>query len=489
MSIRQKLFVALLVAAIMVVVGMFLPIHWSFNKGFFSYVNMVETKRLGSLVELLQEAYTQKGDWSFLQGNRWNWRRFIAASMSEDPEQYDSLLDKIKKPMEERTRRPRSSIRRDSNTYRAIRNSRKDIFEYRIVLLDIDRKVIAGYQKPTPDITIIPLKSAVGPIGYLGLISREAVLDEQQLQFVQKQKRSFILISLFMIIFAALLSFPLSGRLVQRIKAIAAGTHHLAEGKYDFRLNEGSRDELGQLTRDFNSLALTLEKNEQLRRQWVADISHELRTPLAVLQGEIEALQDGVRKVTPEAIGSLHSEVMRLGRLVGDLYQLSMSDIGALTYRKENVDVAAILDKTVDLFLSEFVEKNISVSIDIESKKAIILFADSERLQQLFNNLLSNSLQYTDAGGELLIRCHVIDGNTEILFQDSSPGVPAQDLGRLFERLYRMESSRSRASGGGGLGLAICRNIVEAHGGTITAEPSPLGGVSIKINFQPGGHK
>jgi len=242
------------------------------------------------------------------------------------------------------------------------------------------------------------------------------------------------------------------------------------------------------LTQDFNSLALTLEKNEQGRRQWVADISHELRTPLAVLRGEIEALQDDVRQFTPEAIHSLYSEVMRLNRLVDDLFQLSMSDIGALTYKKENVDGAAILNHAADLFRAEFAKKNITLTVNAPAEGELYLLGDHERLHQLFDNLLSNSLKYTDADGELRIRCQTADGGTEILFQDSSPGVPAADIDKLFERLFRVENSRSRTSGGAGLGLAICRNIVEAHGGTIAAEPSPFGGLSIRVTL-PSGEK
>jgi len=218
----------------------------------------------------------------------------------------------------------------------------------------------------------------------------------------------------------------------------------------------------------------------------VADISHELRTPLAVLRGEIEALQDRVRSFTPEAARSLHSEVMRLNRLVDDLFQLSMSDVGALTYRKESVDVAAILNREAELFRDEFIEKNISLTVNVLTEGGIYIFGDPERMQQLFDNLFSNSLKYTNPGGTLSITCQSAAGGTEILFQDSSPSVPAADIDRLFERLYRVEDSRNRASGGAGLGLAICRNIVEAHGGSIAAEASPLGGVLIRITLPSG---
>src|SRR4030042_6659466 len=146
-------------------------------------------------------------------------------------------------------------------------------------------------------------------------------------------------------------------------------------------------------------MALSLDKNEKARRQWVADISHELRTPLAVLRGEIEALLDGIRTTTPEAIRSLHAEALRLHRLVDDLYQLALSDLGTLTYHKEDLDLAEVLRNSMEPYPAEFTRKHIKLSADISSESEITVFADRERLQQLFTNLIDNSLKYTDAGG------------------------------------------------------------------------------------------
>jgi two-component system sensor histidine kinase BaeS len=245
----------------------------------------------------------------------------------------------------------------------------------------------------------------------------------------------------------------------------------------------GRSDELGQLARDFNSLALALEKNEQARRQWVADISHELRTPLTVLRGEIEALQDGVRQPNPQAIGSLHGEVLRLGRLVDDLYQLALSDLGALTYRKTEAHLDELLDQAIEPLKEEFSRKGIALQVDRPAGSHLTLLADPERLHQLFGNLLENSLKYTDAGGRLDIRLETTADEAVIHFSDSAPGVTGPELDKLFDRLYRVENSRNRHTGGAGLGLSICRNIVEAHEGTIIARPSPLGGVWITVRL------
>lgn len=320
-------------------------------------------------------------------------------------------------------------------------------------------------------------------VGYLGLLPRREFSDERQLRFLKEQRSALALAAVSLLLVAGGLSLPLANRLVRPIRTLTEATGRLASGEFAVRVPVTSADELGQLARDFNSLALTLENNEQARRQWVADISHELRTPLAVLRGEIEALQDGIRKATPEAVTSLHGEVLRLSRLVDDLYQLSMSDIGAVTYRKEELDLSEVLGEALDLFRPEFARKSIALRAELPSGREFPLFADRQRLRQLFTNLLENSLKYTDGGGALEVELERRDGHALVHFRDSQPGVAKGELERLFERLYRVEGSRSRISGGAGLGLAICRNIVMAHEGGIEAFPSPLGGVWIRVDL------
>jgi len=326
-----------------------------------------------------------------------------------------------------------------------------------------------------------PVRNKNLVVGYLGRLPRKKPFDVHQLQFVKQQKSALALVAAVLVLLTAGLSLPLASRLIQPIRALAMATKRLAAGQYETRVPVASSDELGQLARDFNTLALALEKNEQARRQWVADISHELRTPLAILRGEVEAMQDGIRRPDPDSIRSLHGEILRLSRLVDDLYQLSMSDLGALTYRKEDLDLVALVTDTLTLYRPELARKEITLIDELPGNGKIMVFGDQERLRQLFANLLDNVLKYTDGGGKLAIRIKCHDNVSMVDIQDSAPGVPESELESLFERLYRVETSRNRAAGGAGLGLAICRNIVEAHTGTITAQPSPLGGVWIRV--------
>ncbi|MFZ1576681.1 MAG: ATP-binding protein, partial [Chromatiaceae bacterium] len=269
----------------------------------------------------------------------------------------------------------------------------------------------------------------------------------------------------------------------QPVRGFQDTARRLASGDYGARAERQGDDELGRLGRDLNALAQTLEANEQARRRWMADISHELRTPLALLRAEIEAAQDGVRPLGARTLEALHGDTLRLGRLVDDLHELSMTDLGALSYRKADTDIVEILATDLDAFRPRFAAAGLALNLHNPLAETPVLWADGHRLSQLFRNLLHNSLQYTDAGGELRILLDQAPGYFLIDFQDTAPGVPEAALGHLFDRLYRVEASRGRHSGGAGLGLAIAHNIAEAHGGDIAALPSPLGGLWIRLRL------
>ncbi len=295
--------------------------------------------------------------------------------------------------------------------------------------------------------------------------------------------QSLSVVAALMLALSTLFGLPLARTLVRPLYRIADASKQLALGNYDTRLEINSTDEIGQLAQDMNDLAQALERTEQSRRQMVADISHELRTPLSVLRGELEELQDGIRPLSKEALSSLHGEIMRLNRLVDELYQLSLSDVGALTYQKTAIDPATLLGEVVDSLAGEFDKADLELMLDNRLEDATVLHADSDRLAQLFLNLLSNSLKYTQPGGRLEVTVSAEPGRLLIDFHDTGPGVPDDALKNLFERFFRVDESRNRATGGAGLGLAICRNIVEAHQGAIVARHSPLGGLWIRVEL------
>lgn len=472
-GIKQRLFLAIVAASVLSVISMFMVLQWSLDRGFLRYANSLEQSRLATLVEALEKSYGREGSWDFLKRVPGSWHSLIAASQA----------DRESGP-------PASSRARDASDRPGAEADRPPLpprmergFANRVFLLDAAKMPLVAALDIPANAENRPLKQGETVIGYVGLLPHKRLSDERQLRFLKEQKTAFAIVAGIIIILAAGLSLPLSNRLTRPLRALAQANDRLAAGEYDTRLAVTSTDELGQLARDFNALALTLEKNELSRRQWVADISHELRTPLAILRGEIEALQDGIRQLTPEAVNSLHHEAMRLNRLVDDLYQLSLSDLGALTYRKEETDLVPLLTAVLATYKHEIDARNIDFTAGFPETKKVVLFADTARLQQLFGNLLDNSLQYTDPGGRVVLTMVCTAGFAEIMLEDSSPGVTDSDIERLFDRLYRVETSRSRNSGGAGLGLAICRNIVVAHSGSIMAQQSPLGGVRIKVSL------
>lgn len=280
---------------------------------------------------------------------------------------------------------------------------------------------------------------------------------------------------------ALLCAYALAQRLLAPVRALADGTRALADGDYERRVDATRSDELGDLAGDFNHLAATLERNREARRQWGADIAHELRTPLSVLRGEVQALQDGVRTPTPAAFDSLQAECERLGGLVEDLYQLALADAGALEYRYETVDFALIVREAAAMQAAACMD--LRIALDVRTPEALRVRGDERRLAQLVDNLLANSRRHTDAPGRIQLALAAYNARARLVVDDTTPGVPADALPKLFERLYRVEGSRTRAHGGAGLGLAICRAIVDAHGGRIDAYGSPLGGLRIVVEL------
>lgn len=493
LGIRYRLFFAFLAATCCVIVSMFVITRMSFERGAFRYVQGVEKERLQELAQRLQNFYVATGDWGFLTEKATSWPVLVDGTRNLNPDQ-EGLHHRDRRLDEEKGHfRPSGNLQENDGPSLGLEmpppsppGHPKD-FEWRVLLFDRDDNQLHGQTGPwNPQPYLLPLTVEGKRVGTLGLVPPRLLNDLRIRHFVSEQHRYLFLTALCIAAGAALLSIPLAGRMVRRIMTLASATNRLASGEYDIRVPTGSGDELGQLARDFNQLAKTLESNEQLRRRWVADISHELRTPLAVLRGEVEAVQDGVRPLSPQTMEVLHAEILHLSRLVEDLYELSLADIGALTYRKTELDWAQLVTQTVDSYRKQFAAHNLSLHYS-GPVQGLPFLGDGERLRQLLANLLQNTLRYTDTGGRLEVLLSATKEHYQLKLADSAPGVPPQSLNRLFERLFRVEGSRNRAHGGAGLGLALCKSIVEAHGGCIQADASPLGGLQIIIELPING--
>ena len=230
-------------------------------------------------------------------------------------------------------------------------------------------------------------------------------------------------------------------------------------------------------------MAQALEKHQQTQQQWLVDISHELRTPLAILRGEIEAMQDGVRTVTRQGLDSLHIEVMHLGRIVRDLHDLSLIESRNFGSEPAAVNPLEILTETLECFRTRLNRRGIRLDMHETIEGDILILADADRLKQVFSNLLENTLRYAKVPGVVKISLEAGSGEFSVSFEDSGPGVPEESLAFLFDRLYRVDTARSREHGGSGLGLAICKSIVESFGGKIEASNSPAAGLKVSMVF------
>jgi len=487
LNIKYKLFLVITIACTVVVIGMFILMQWSFDRGFLKYVNKTEISMFETVHGAVIEEFIEQGNWDFVQDNPEQWLQLIRDALPDRR----SLSRRMKNRQGAGNRRnhPAQRFSEDVNDRRGPPNKIRQVpmnkreLVHRFTLFDAQKKLLLGPPIAFNEQTTKAFEFNEKIVGYLGLTQRKQLSNPNQLQFSRQQADTFAWIALGSLLIAAALAFPLANHFVKPIRSLKHSTQRLASGEFNTRNPHQSNDELGELSRDFNLLAKTLEDNEVTRKRWIADISHELRTPLAILRGEIEAIMDKVREPDPKSMASLHQEVLQLTRLVDDLYELSVSDLGALKYRMTDVDITDELASTLSSYQSKFDEKNIKVTTSFPSNVKHIIRGDNERLHQLFTNLLENSLRYTDDNGTLEIAVLQKDNHINITFNDSAPAVATADLPRLFERLYRVDPSRNRSMGGAGLGLAIAKNIIDAHQGEVQAMHSPLGGLMIAIKL------
>jgi two-component system sensor histidine kinase BaeS len=275
----------------------------------------------------------------------------------------------------------------------------------------------------------------------------------------------------------------LAGRWVRPLLGIQGATARIARGELATRLPTTRTDEIGDLIRDINSMAEGLERLESARRRWIAEISHELRTPLTVLRGEIDALTEGIRPLNHEAAVSLREEVLRLGAMVDDLHLLAMADLNALPCYFGECDAVQLTQRVHQRFERRASALGISLEVTTPAGGSLPVYWDSQRMEQVLTNVLDNSMCYTDAPGRIRLTLQQQQQRVWLRVDDSKPGVPEADLGRLFDPLYRADAARGRHRGGSGLGLAISAALVRAHCGRITAAASELGGLSIFVDM------
>ncbi len=281
---------------------------------------------------------------------------------------------------------------------------------------------------------------------------------------------------------AVALGLLLARQIASPARALTAAARQVAGGDYAQRVPVRSRDELGELAMAFNSMAEALGHQEELRRRLVADIAHELRTPLAIIQANLEALLDGVRPLSTAAVADIHEETQLLARLVTDLRDLSLAEAGQLTLRREPTDLGALAHGSVTKFEAPARDKGVRLRLEVPDALPTA-DVDPDRAAQILGNLLDNALRHTPEGGLITVSVQPAPGGVRVTVADSGPGIPAEHLPCIFDRFYRADLARSRKLGGSGIGLAVVRQLTEAHGGRVRVESSAGRGAVFHLEF------
>jgi signal transduction histidine kinase len=298
--------------------------------------------------------------------------------------------------------------------------------------------------------------------------------------FVEAVHRYLIWASLAAVILAALLSFVMMRKVLGPLTRMTATTRQIAAGNFTVRVPAGTEDEVGQLARAFNRMAESLEKIENLRRHLMIAVAHELRTPLTNVRGYLEALNDGVLPPTKETFSLLQDETLRLIRLAEDVLDLARADVAREDLHIEPTDLRTEIDAALEAFSRTFAQKAITVQVHAP-EGALAVAADRRRIARVLRSLTENAAQYTPQGGRLNVCIEAAGPLIRVEYCNNGGELTAEDVPFIFERFFRGEKSRSRQHGGAGIGLAIVKELVEAHHGRVGAE---LAGDEVRIWFE-----
>jgi two-component system sensor histidine kinase BaeS len=489
-SIGLRLFASVLLAIVAVAAAALVLMRHDVMQNFSDYASSVELDRLEQLSSALARQYEQHDGWAFLPRDapaRRDWITKELARLQRAPYLPPPLpapvapaqaasepgLPPLPPPPPDPPPPP-SLVAHPEIDELPLRA--------RITLRDAAGHYLAGRVPGDETSASRPISVGGRTVGHLAVARVMRPSDALSAAFLGQLGRSLWGIVMASIALSALAAVLLAAHFRQPIGSLAGAARALADGRFDTRLPEDRSDELGQLARSFNQLAQRLGSVEDSRRQWVADTSHELRTPLSVLRAQLEAIEDGVRAADATTVASMLRQVLSLNQLVDQLYALARADVDALDCRRTPLDLWALALETAAAFEDKFKAAELHLETGPAPACASVL-ADAQQLRQVFANLFENAVRYTTSGGRVGLHAHASDTTIALVIEDSAPGVPDEALGRLSERFYRVDASRSRERGGAGLGLALCRRMLEAHEAILAFAHSPLGGLRVTITF------
>ena len=495
-SIGHRLFASVLLAILAVAVTAIALMRHNVMNSFGDYAVNIELDRLGQLSDSLASRYQTRKDWNFIPSDPEQRSQWIANELArlqrhrmipippapprppeppEPPAGGPGIAPLPAPPVPPEPAPPLEDAAVDELG-----------LQDRVTLQDAGGRYLAGRHSGGEASARRAIDVGGKPVGYLVVAKAARPSDAMAGAFIKQLKDSLLLIAAASIALSGLAAVLLAAHFRTPILRLADGARALAAGRYDTRLSDARSDELGELAHSFNQLAHKLGQAEASRRQWVADTSHELRTPLSVLRAQLEAVQDGVRPASAEGTAAMLRQVLSLNKLIDQLYALARADVGDLDYQRQRIDLWQLAREQTAAFDDKMAAAGLRIETGAAPAASTVL-ADPERLRQLFANVLENCIRYGGSGARVTLHARLAGADIEILIDDSGPGVPDAALAHLSERFYRVEGSRSRAHGGAGLGLALCRRIMSAHGGRLQFARSPLGGLQVLMRFPLAG--
>ncbi|MEC8885702.1 MAG: sensor histidine kinase efflux regulator BaeS [Pseudomonadota bacterium] len=526
-TIALKLFLAVLLTVLLITTVSLFVSQWTMQKNFSRYVTQVEMQKLDHLNNNLAEIYQVYGSWTEAIENSltrldtdiseerkhrfatmWLLKQYEIAQRQNDliknPALFQNRIDQqsptidrfmpshfdpFARPPEQPQNQQPSKDNDQANPSQPSEQQRRWIiplpdrlgYGNRLSLYDADKSLVMGDATPQVPLQEIVVDQKV--VGYLGLRPAINMDDALSINFFSNQQRYLLLIYSLSILASLVVALLLANTFRKPIHRLLHAAQELSLGNYQHNVEVRSNDELGDLSNVINQLARILDQHEQSRRQWVADTSHELKTPLSVLQAQIEAMQDGVRKATPEHLARMQQQVMSLKKLTQDLADLAQADAQQLSCYFSQIQPWQLVLNEVVNFSSQFEQKKLKVTLDDDDAESIYLTSDPDRLRQIIVNLLSNAVRYTEAEGQIHIHREVNNHEWILHIDDSPLGVSDEQLAQLGQRFYRVDDSRTRSTGGTGLGLALSKQIAQILGGDLQFSHSPLGGLRCTVRL------
>ncbi len=477
--IAQSLFALMFVQVLLCVLVIGLAMTWNLRRGFSQYLIDRESELLSNFAEVAGETIASNHGLDALRGNPRLMREMLQTVVGRS----DAVA-----PQRERFPGPpgRPPPGRPDLAGPPSHPRQSADFRGRVAIYDLQGTVVSGFPLFSEEnLLSLPIKVDGVVVAY-AKAALPVESDSIDSDFLRHQSSLIALAAIALLLGSAITSWLLAKRWAGPLHDIQIGTARVAAGDFDVRLNERGSIEIADAIGNINAMVEALKRLETARRRWLADISHELRTPVTVLRGEIECLNDGIRQPTDAVIQSLHEEVIAISALLDDVHLVSIADLGKMPCRLSHFDLVTQCKRAIERFRSSAGHKGLELEFDSPDQQFEVM-ADVGRIDQVLGNLLSNAIKYTDGPGRIRLAARRSGNGASLTIEDSAPAPNHDEIERLFEPFYRTDSSRSRLEGGSGLGLAVCKAIVEAHGGKICASASTLGGLRIDIELPRGG--